>query len=93
MCISAATPEYTSSLVAMKQQQQYRSSTTLERTDITSPKLIEYKHNYQFYEKQARKWQWPMVKQVKQNLSHISHFTCCPLQLSRPRHSLNSPIH
>ncbi len=93
MCVSAATPEYTSSPVAMKQQQQYRSSTTREQTDITSPKLIKYKHNYQFYKKQAREWQWPMVKHVKQNLSHISLFTPCPLQLSRLRHSLNSPIH
>ncbi len=93
MCVSAATPEYTSSPVTMKQQQQYWSSTTWEQMDITSPKLIEYKHNYQFYKKQARVWQWPMMKHVKKNLSHISFFTCCPLQLSRPRHSLNSRIH
>ncbi len=93
MCISAATPKYTSSPVAMMHQQQYWSFTTWEWTDITSPKLIKYKHNYQFYEKQAREWQQPMVKHVKQNLSHISLFTCYPLQLSRPRHSRNSRIH
>jgi hypothetical protein len=29
---------------------------TWEWTDITSPKLIKYKHNYQFYKKQAREW-------------------------------------
>ncbi len=93
MCVSAATPKYTSSPVAMKQQQQNWSSTTREQMVITSPKLIEYKHNYQFYKKQAREWQWPMVKDVKQNLSHISLFTHCALQLSRLRHSLNSRIH
>ncbi len=93
MCVSAATPKYTSSPVAMKQQQQYWSSTTWERTGITSPKLIKYKHNYQFYEKQPREWQWPMVKHVKRNSSHTSLFTRCPLQLSRLRHSLNSRIH
>ncbi len=53
MCISAATPKNASSPVAMKQLQQYRSSTTWEWTDMTSPKLIAYKHNYQFYKKQA----------------------------------------